>query len=211
MREVTHRSKNLLAVLQSIVRQTARRTRNTEEFLTQLTARLQSIAQSHDLLVNDDWSGTSLRKLLDSQLNVLSDIAPDRVSIKGQDLLLTSVAVQNFGLAFHELATNALKYGSLSGNRGKLAIEWKITGGKTEGQLQFIWRESGGPAVELSKESGFGRTLLERVVGKALGGTVDMDFSAGGLVCTMALPVSRTIANWENDTPAAPSDHYATA
>jgi two-component sensor histidine kinase len=211
MREVTHRSKNLLAVLQSIVRQTARRTRNTEEFLTQLTARLQSIAQSHDLLVNDDWSGTSLRKLLDSQLNVLSDITPERISIKGQDLLLTSVAVQNFGLAFHELATNALKYGSLSGNRGKLAIEWKITGGKTEGQLQFIWRESGGPAVELSKESGFGRTLLERVVGKALGGTVDMDFSAGGLVCTMALPVSRTIANWENDTPAAPSDHYATA
>jgi len=207
IREVTHRSKNLLAVLQSIVRQTAQRTRTTEEFLPQLTARLQSIAQSHDLLVNDDWSGTSLRKLLDSQLRVLSDIEPERVRIGGDDLLLTAVAVQNLGLAFHELATNAAKYGALSGSKGTVSIEWWIeppepgAADSKDGRLQLVWREAGGPHVEPSADSGFGRILLERVVGKALGGEVKMDFAANGLTCTMRLPACRTIAEREEHPP----------
>jgi two-component sensor histidine kinase len=201
MREVTHRSKNLLAVLQSIVRQTALRTRDIETFMVQLNARLQSIAKSHDLLVNDDWSGTSMRKLFESQLTVLSDIGTERVRLNGPNLLLTSVAVQNLGLAFHELATNATKYGALSTPRGYIEIDWEIsTGERVNGSgeadlLCLIWQEHGGPSVVLSEDSGFGRMLLERVVGKALGGEVKLDFASDGLVCTMRLPVSRVITD----------------
>jgi two-component sensor histidine kinase len=200
MREVTHRSKNLLAVLQSIVRQTARRTRNIDEFVARLNARLQSIAQSHDLLVNDDWSGTSLKKLLDSQLAVLSDVESSRVKSSGQDILLTSVAVQNLGLAFHELSVNALKHGSLSVLKGTVEISWQLAGKTADpvtgdkDHLKLIWKEAGGPSVSGDDESGFGRMLLERVVGQALGGTVNLEFAPAGLVCTMILPLSRVIA-----------------
>ena len=210
MREATHRSKNLLAVLQSIVRQTARRTQNIDEFLARLNARLQAIARSHDLLVNDDWSGTSLRKLLDSQLSVLSDIEPERVKCSGQDLLLASVAVQNLGLAFHELSVNALRYGSLSNRKGCVDINWEFSGrtGETmndeHSHLRLTWRESEGPPVSVGNESGFGRLLLERVVGQALGGNVRLDFAPSGLVCTMVLPLSRIVAAEEVYPPQDP-------
>lgn len=200
MREATHRSKNLLAVLQSIVRQTARRTQNIEEFLARLNARLQAIARSHDLLVNDDWSGTSLRKLLESQLSVLTEIEPDRLKCTGQDMLLTPVAVQNLGLAFHELAVNAQRYGSLSEPRGFVDIDWALAarpGEPADGErshLRLTWREADGPKLAVGTESGFGRMLLERVVGQALGGNVRLDFAPSGLVCSMLLPLSRVIA-----------------
>ncbi len=205
MREVTHRSKNLLAVLQGIVRQTAHRSKTLDEFSASFTARLHSIARSHDLLVHDDWSGTSLNKLIESQLTVLSDIEPGRIDVKGPDVLLTAVAVQNLGMAFHELATNAMKYGSLSAPGGKVEIAWQLmaasenteTGEEQDGRLTLTWREVGGPHVEVSEESGFGRMLLERVVGRALGGTAELSFLPEGLVCTMVLPAARVIASEE--------------
>ena len=208
MREVTHRSKNLLAVLQGIVRQTALRTKNLDEFQVRLTARLQSLARSHDLLVNDDWSGTAFRKLLQSELSILSDFASSRITFQGPDLLLTAVAVQNLGLAFHELSTNALKYGALSCPEGRVDIGWEIVeaGSPFSGtplssdHLQIIWAETGGPNVEKNDDKGFGRTLLERVVGQALNGSVKLDFLPGGIVCTMILPASRTIENEDSET-----------
>ncbi len=204
MREVTHRAKNLLAVLQGIVRQTAHRTNDFDAFIASFTARLQAIARSHDLLVQDDWRGTHLATLIESQLAVLSEIDSERVKIHGAELRLTPVAVQNFGMAIHELATNAMKYGSLSDANGKVEIDWEIVEGSKAAdadeeergeQLRLVWRETGGPAVTALNDSGFGRTLLERVVGRALGGTADLDFSPDGLVCTLTLPVSRVIAN----------------
>jgi two-component sensor histidine kinase len=210
MREVTHRAKNLLAVLQGIVRQTALRSRDFDSFITSFTARLQAIARSHDLLVQDDWSGTSLTQLIESQLSILSEIDPARVKIQGLDALLTAVAVQNLGLAFHELATNAVKYGSLSDARGNVNIEWSVedasearSGEKAAAsqELRLVWREIGGPAVQAGDDSGFGRTLLERVVGRALGGTATLQFAPEGLVCTMLLPVDRVIANEESPLP----------
>jgi two-component sensor histidine kinase len=211
MREVTHRAKNLLAVIQGIVRQTALRSRDFDSFITSFTARLQAIARSHDLLVQDDWSGTSLTKLIESQLSILSEIDPARVKIRGQDALLTAVAVQNLGLAFHELATNAVKYGSLSRARGKVQIEWSVNASEARSdaenaagqQLRLVWREIGGPSVRAGDDSGFGRTLLERVVGRALGGTASLDFAPDGLVCTMMLPVDRVIADAEAPLPAS--------
>jgi two-component sensor histidine kinase len=172
--------------------------------MVQLTARLQSIAKSHDLLVNDDWSGTSMRKLFESQLTVLSDIGAERVRLNGPNLLLTSVAVQNLGLAFHELVTNATKYGALSVPNGYIEIDWQLrpceggNGSEDPDLMCLTWREHNGPEVVVSPDSGFGRMLLERVVGQALGGTVKLEFAADGLFCTMQLPVSRVIANKES-------------
>lgn len=206
MREVTHRSKNILAVLQSIVRQTAIRTKDIDTFVRQLTARLQSIAKSHDLLVNDDWSGTSLKQLLQSQLSYIEGIGSERVQIQGEDILLTAVAVQNLGLAFHELETNAMKYGALSCSDGRIEVDWAIIEGENgigssnegEKRLRLDWRETGGPSVDVGEDSGFGRMLLEHVVGQALGGAVTLDFAPSGLHCMMTLPVSRVIAHEED-------------
>jgi two-component sensor histidine kinase len=150
-------------------------------------------------------------KLIESQLSILSEIDPARVKIQGLDALLTAVAVQNLGLAFHELATNAVKYGSLSRAGGKVQIEWSVENAsearpdaeKAAGQqLRLVWREIGGPSVSAGDDSGFGRTLLERVVGRALGGTAALDFAPDGLVCTMMLPVDRVIADVEAPLPA---------
>jgi two-component sensor histidine kinase/PAS domain-containing protein len=204
MREVTHRSKNLLAVLQGVVRQTARRTRNLDEFIAKFTARLQSIASSHDLLVNDDWSGTSIVRLFRSQLGVFSEIEAGRVTLNGPDILINSVAVQNLGLAIHELATNAVKYGALSSSKGMVDVSWAIvtlaerSNAQPAGEyLHLTWRETAGPSVPSLNEGGFGRTLLERVVGQALGGRVTLDFAHAGLVCSMMLPVTRVMAKRE--------------
>ncbi len=205
MREVTHRSKNLLAVLQGVVRQTARRTRNVDEFIARFSARLHSMARSHDLLVNDDWSGTSIVTLIRSQLDVLSDLEVDRVHMAGPDLLMTSVAVQNLGLAIHELATNAVKHGALTAPAGIVEISWLLLdqpgeAGTADGvgsEVHLIWREVGGPPVMPGVEGGFGRTLLERVVGQALGGNVTLDFAPTGVVCAMTLPAVRVIAHRE--------------
>lgn len=204
MREVTHRSKNLLAVLQGVVRQTARRTRNLDEFIAKFTARLQSIASSHDLLVNDDWSGTSIVRLFRSQLGVFSEIETGRVTLNGPDILINSVAVQNLGLAIHELATNAIKYGALSSSKGMVDVSWALvtladrSNTQPAGEyLHLTWRETAGPSVPSLNEGGFGRTLLERVVGQALGGRVTLDFAHAGLVCSMMLPVTRVMAKRE--------------
>ena len=204
MREVTHRSKNLLAVLQGVVRQMARRTRNVDEFVRRFSARLNSMARSHDLLVNDDWSGTSIIKLIGSQLDVVSELELDRIRMTGPDLLMTSVAVQNLGLAIHELATNAVKHGALSWPGGVVEILWAISepadAGPADGlggQLHLVWRELDGPPVAAGVEDGFGRTLLERVVGQALGGKVTLEFASAGVVCTMALPAIRVISHGE--------------
>jgi two-component sensor histidine kinase len=134
------------------------------------------------------------------------------VKIQGLDALLTAVAVQNLGLAFHELATNAVKYGSLSRAGGKVQIEWSVENASEARsdaeqaagqQLRLVWREIGGPSVRAGDDSGFGRTLLERVVGRALGGTASLDFAPDGLVCTMMLPVDRVIADADAPLPAS--------
>jgi two-component sensor histidine kinase len=145
-----------------------------------------------------------MRKLFESQLTVLSDIGAERVQLDGPHLLLTAVAVQNLGLAFHELATNATKYGALSVPNGYIEIDWQITpceggNGSDDPDLMCLtWREHNGPEVVVTSDSGFGRMLLERVVGQALGGKVKLEFASDGLVCKMELPVSRVIANKES-------------
>jgi len=140
MREVTHRSLNLLTVIEAIMRQTARNTTSLEDFEQRFSARLQSLAGSHDLLVQEDWAGASLRALVRSQLGHFSDIADAQVEMAGPPLHLAPDAAQHIGMALHELATNAARYGALTVPDGKVSISWELVmGADGRAACQLVW------------------------------------------------------------------------
>jgi two-component sensor histidine kinase len=188
LRELTHRSKNLLAVIHAIARQTAARTTSVDEFLKRFGARLYAIGMSHDLLVADDWHGASLRMLVEQQLESHAEGFGARIAIEGEDVMLKPEAVHNLGLALHELTANAEKFGSLSNSDGAIRIKWAFCEDSKE--LKLVWEESGGPKVSTPKRSGFGRAMLESVVGKALAGDVTLSFPVKGVHCEIIIPAT---------------------
>lgn len=191
MRELTHRSKNLLAVIQAIMRQTASNSDSIEDFETRFSARLQSLAGSHDLLVREDWQGASMRDLVRSQLGHYEDRIDSRIELTGGSLQIRPDAAQHIGMALHELATNAAKYGALSTPNGKVGISWKVEPA-ADGipMCTLSWEESGGPPVERPGRRGFGRVVIERTVARALHGEVRIDYAATGLRWTLEFPKS---------------------
>ncbi|WP_069094002.1 sensor histidine kinase [Methyloligella halotolerans] len=192
LRELTHRSKNLLAVINAIARQTAARTCTLDEFLDSFNARLVAIGSAHDLLVADDWRGASLRNLVQSQLYNHLSSNEDRIEVEGEDVMLKPEAVQNVGLALHELFVNAQKYGALSTSGGHVNVSWDQFDGHG---VKLVWEERGGPQVPRPDSVGFGRTMIENVVGRALNGEVDLTFDPDGVRCEIAIPPSQLIAD----------------
>jgi PAS domain S-box-containing protein len=191
MRELTHRSKNLLTVIQAIMRQTASNSKSIEDFEARFAARLQSLAGSHDLLVQEDWQGASMRELVRSQLGHYSDRDGPQIELIGGPLQIPPDAAQHIGMALHELATNAAKYGALSTPAGKVQISWH-TAPAPDGRLMchLVWEESGGPPVERPSRRGFGRVVIERTVARALNGEVNIDYAAPGLRWSLEFPRS---------------------
>jgi PAS domain S-box-containing protein len=192
LRELTHRCKNLLAVIHAIARQTAARTRSVDDFLDSFSARLVAMGCSHDLLIADDWHGASLRMLVERQLGEHADRFGDNIAIEGEDVMLKPEAVQNLGLALHELAANAEKYGSLSAPHGQVSIRWQFC--EEASKLQLIWQEKGGPPVTPPERSGFGRAMIESVVGRALDGDVLLSFPPKGVRCEIVIPSAQVIS-----------------
>lgn len=186
LRELTHRSKNLLAVIHAIARQTASRTRSVEDFLDRFSARLVAIGSSHDLLIADEWHGASLRMLVEQQLSEHAERFGEQIAIEGEDVMLKPEAIQNLGLALHELATNAQKYGALSDPDGQVSIKWQFC--EEASKLKLVWQERGGPEVRPPQRSGFGRAMLETVVGQALAGDVRLSFPPKGVRCVIVIP-----------------------
>jgi two-component sensor histidine kinase len=189
LRELTHRCKNLLAVIHAIARQTASRTRSVEDFLDRFSARLVAIGASHDLLIADDWHGASLRMLVEQQLGEHAERFGAQIDIEGEDVMLKPEAVQNLGLALHELATNAEKYGSLSDPQGQVSIKWQFC--EEASRLKLVWEERGGPKVRPPDRSGFGRAMIENVVGRALEGDVKLSFPPKGVRCVIEIPATQ--------------------
>lgn len=185
MRELTHRSKNLLAVIQAMARQTARQGGTVANFLDRFGARLQALSRSHDLLIQESWHGASLQDLVRSQLGHYFDRDHPQVSLAGPDVHLRPEAAQSLGLALHELATNAAKYGALSRSRGRVAIEWAFMQG---GGLEIIWRETKGPKVGEPRRRGFGSMVIEHNLARALNAEVELSFQLDGLRCRIAIP-----------------------
>ena len=180
-REVDHRAKNALAIVQALVSLTRAPTRET--FVEAVTGRVSALARAHSLLAQNRWSGASLRKVVQDEVSAYE--RPGQVQYSGPDLMLSPKAVQPIGLLIHELATNAVKYGALSTVKGKVRVEWKLKGGD---MLFLKWQESHGPLVAPPKQKGFGSNLITTVTGLQLGGDVEIDWAPEGIVVTASLP-----------------------
>ena len=191
MREVTHRSKNLLAIIQAMARQTVKDSITAVEFERRFSARLRGLAASHDLLAARDWHGAAIGELVRWQLGPALDTAGARIRIDGPDLYLNPEAAQNIGLAFNELASNAARFGALSGPDGRVDIAWSIDAEGAEGRrFRISWSESGGPEVSQPHRTGFGHKVVERLTARALDGVVDLSFPASGLTWSLHIPAS---------------------
>jgi PAS domain S-box-containing protein len=190
MRELTHRSKNLLAVIQAMARQTARHAGSIEGFLNQFGARLQALAASHDLLVRESWYGASLRELIESQLAAYSGSGEAQVAIDGPAVALKPEAAQNLGLALHELAINAAKFGALSVPGGRVSITWALG----DHALALEWTEQFGPKVRPRRKKGFGSIVIEHNLARALDAKVALEFDPDGLRCHIVIPASQILA-----------------
>ena len=187
LRELTHRVKNTLAVVQSIASQTLRNTRSREEFVDRFQGRLSALSAAHDLLVHSDWKGADLEALARTQLEAHVRDNPQRLHIEGEPVLLPPGVATPFGLVLYELASNAAKYGALSVGEGRVDLHWSMSGDKNERRLTVVWQEKGGPAPKRSAKAGFGSVLIEKGIPNA---TVHREFAQGGLVCTIALPLA---------------------
>jgi two-component sensor histidine kinase len=203
MRELSHRSKNLLAIVLAIARQTSRHTSSFEEFEPRFNSRIQALADAHDLLVEQQWSGAFVDDLVRAQL---AAFGMEKVTIHGERIMLRTEAVQNIALALHELATNSSKYGALSAVAGKISIEWARETAETgERNLRFTWRESGGPPVVPPARKGFGCFVLERVTLHALG-EGSLEFNAHGLIWTCVIKPEHLVDGSEDtETPKRPT------
>ena len=194
LRELTHRSKNLLAVIQAMARQTANHAGSTDAFLKQFGSRLQALAASHDLLVRESWYGASLGELIRSQLSRYLDGNAVQVSIEGPAIALKPEAAQNLGLALHELAINAAKFGALSVPTGRVSITWIRRETAVDSAVELDWREQLGPKVKARRKKGFGTMVIERNLARALDAKVSMDFDPNGLHCHIVIPASQILA-----------------
>jgi PAS domain S-box-containing protein len=195
MHEISHRSKNLLMVIQSIARRTARTAGTMEEFENRFERRLQGLAASHDVLVRENWHGAPLANLVRQQLVPFVEIQSSRFEIAGPDVVITAEAAQAIGLAIHELATNAIKYGALSESGGKVSVSWTYDGGAAaSGPLLLNWIEQGGPPVSAPSRKGFGHVVIGEMVERSLGGKVAVEFAAEGLKWRVSIPAANLVS-----------------
>jgi len=195
--ELDHRIKNVLASVQSLALQSARRAASLDGFLKTFTGRLKAMASAHQLLTATRWRGADMRNIAAAELGGL---APGQTRWEGPDLLLTPKAAGALSLALHELATNAIKFGALSVDTGRVDIRWRERAG---GGLELEWIESNGPLVPAPSRTGFGSTLLEKVTGRELGGAVKVEFRREGVRATLTAAAS-AIATRSGGTEAAP-------
>ena len=179
MREINHRSKNLLTLVQVIARRT--RDGDPEDFHERFERRLISLAGAQDLLVRDESDGARLDELVRSQLGHFSDLVGSRIIVEGPSIRLDSDAAQYIGMAMHELATNAGKYGALSTEGGTVRLVWRLDGDGPGGRrLAVEWLERGGPPAEPPARTGFGTVVIERLVRDALSAEVSLGYGPEG-------------------------------
>lgn len=185
MHELVHRTKNLLALAQAMMRQLAKQTDSVDTFQKAVADRLDGLARSIEILTSEQWSGVSLRRVIDLHLaNFLQ--APSQLEVKGKDILLRPEAVQNLGLALHELATNSVKYGALSVPEGVIRLCWENFEENGNPMIRFSWEERNGPIVKTPLHTGFGTTIIKAHAAAAFGGMVQVDFLPEGLLWVLS-------------------------
>jgi two-component sensor histidine kinase len=206
LNELSHRLKNQYAVILAMLRETAKTAQTQLDFVERVQARIAALSRSHDLLLRGSSQGVSISDLVQAQLACFE--IHDRVLHEGPKLQLTGQAAQYLGLALHELATNAAKYGALRSAEGKVLIKWSLNClERVIGGFQVEWRETGGPPVCNESASGFGREMLTRLAPAALGGSAQLEMTATGV--TWTLQGSVTCIEYPRDDPnARPLSRY---
>jgi len=191
MTELQHRTNNLFAVIQAMARQTVRTSTSLADFEEQFGARLQALAQTNRLLVDQEWKGVSLRKLIEAQLAPFIGTDSMRFEMVGPPVTMAAATIQTLGLALHELATNASKYGALSAPGGKVIVSWVFEeSGGVPDSFRMEWREQGGPPVKPATRRGFGRFVTDQMVTRSLDATVEIDLAPDGLRWILQMPAS---------------------
>jgi len=175
MREARHRTNNILGLIQVVARQTA--ASEPEHFVERFTERVQALAANQDLLVKNRWHGADVEDLVRVQLAPFADLVDSRIVVRGPKTRLNAAAAQAVGLAVHELATNASKYGALSTDNGRVDVDWRSDGRR----FAMKWTERGGPPVSPPARRGFGSTVVKTMVQQTVGGEVDLDYPSSGV------------------------------
>ena len=187
--ELNHRVKNTLATVQSIAMQTLRSSDDAAQAQRQFEGRLMALAKAHDILTQESWSGAPLAKIVAEAVAPYRGQASDRFDITGPNVWVPPKHALALAMALHELCTNAVKYGALSNDSGRIVIAWALEDPDAARRLRVRWVEVGGPPVMPPKRRGFGSRLVERGLRQDLGGEVRMDFAATGLIFTVEAPL----------------------
>jgi PAS domain S-box-containing protein len=191
LNELNHRVKNTLATVQSIAALTLRSAPTVQAFHESFTARLVALSGTHNLLTHEGWEGTWLRGLVERELAPYEGNGRRRVTLRGERVRVSPQAAVALGLAFHELTTNAAKYGALSGPEGQIRVAWEVDREASRPALRVHWTETGEPAVTPPRRRGFGSWLIERGIAQELAGEVKLAFEPTGLQCSLVLPLDR--------------------
>jgi PAS domain S-box-containing protein len=187
MREINHRAKNMLSVVDAIAHQTA--TKNPEDFVERFSERIQALSANQDLLVRNEWNGVEIEDLVRAQLAHFADLIGSRIAMHGPKLRLNPASAQAIGLALHELATNAGKYGALSTDTGRVDVSW----GSDGDTLTMSWTERDGPPVSAPQRRGFGTVVMETMAERSVDGKVDLDYAPSGLIWRLACPAENAL------------------
>lgn len=199
MREVNHRSKNTLGLVQAIANQTA--AGEPKDFVARFSQRIRSLAANQDLLVNNTWDAVNVRELVKSQFDPFTDVIGARINLAGPSLRLTPEAAQSVSLALHELVTNAIKYGALSRDAGSIDLTWKVVGNR----FLMSWTERGGPPVPPPLRQGFGTKVLTALVNMSVDGEATLDYPAAGLTWELKCPAANALMPETNITSQHPA------
>jgi PAS domain S-box-containing protein len=189
--ELNHRTQNTLAIVLAVARQTLRRAAD-KDVMDLFEGRILALSKAQSLLGSVNWDRVSLRDVIERMLQPfgLDDRASDRLSVQGSDVRLQPKAALTLAMMFHELATNAAKYGALSRDAaGKIAISWQVELTKEGRRLRLQWAERDGPIVAFPVRKGFGTRLIERGLAQDLDGEVHLDYAPSGVVCQLAMPL----------------------
>jgi two-component system CheB/CheR fusion protein len=188
--ELNHRVKNMLTVAISIAEQTFRSTTSAEDFKVAFVDRLRAMARAYELLSRENWTHAAMRDLIAEEM---APFGPDRVSVDGPITRLKPAEAMSIGMIFHELATNAAKYGALSVPDGRVLIAWSIETKEGQQRMELFWKEIDGPETASPKRRGFGMKLIEREVTFSLCGSSSSAFEKDGLKVAMEFSLGRNI------------------
>jgi PAS domain S-box-containing protein len=193
LNELNHPVKNTLATVQSVASQTLRNAPTAEAARLAIESRLIALSRAHDVLTRENWEGAYLREVVRQAIEPYRWSGEGRFDIRGADVRLSPHVALAIAMALQELVTNAVKYGALSNDMGRVVLAWTVTGGADKPMLEMRWEETGGPPVQNPSRRGFGTRLIERSLAQELSGKVEIKFEPSGVVCTIVTPLAGTV------------------